>query len=107
MGVARNLLGSERYRFTSCRFGLLIGNTIRAGAEVQRYPALKIGQIKCTLSVSAIHRTNQNKQCIVLTDWQWLSVTKHPATRRKVTGKHSYFAYIWLRHRIVSLFSVR
>src|SRR4051794_7376416 len=107
MGMNRNLLRSKCYRLYSSRFCLLIGNTVTTSTEVQRNPALEIGQIKCTLPVSAIRRTDQLKQGFVLTNRQCLSITEHPANRRKVTGKHSYFAYIWLGHRIVSLFLLR
>ena len=53
-----NLLCGERYAFRSTSFSQLECLATEA-TRVQRYPALKIGQLKSTLSISAIRRTDQ------------------------------------------------
>jgi len=54
----RNALHSASFRQLEC--------LATEGTEVQRYPALKIGQRKSTLSISAVRRTDQLEQSLIL-----------------------------------------
>src|ERR1043165_7906098 len=97
-----DLLGSKCNRLRSTSFGqdeCAAGE----GARMDRYPALKIRQIKSVLSVSAVRRTDQLKQRFVFGNCHWRPVAEVPACRSKITGEHSDLTYIWLGHLTVSL----
>jgi hypothetical protein len=55
--VNRNLVGAQRNGFRSASFGQL-KRLATEGTHVQRYPALKIGQCKSTLTIPAVCRSD-------------------------------------------------
>jgi hypothetical protein len=90
--VDRDLLDCEGHLLYAGRFPHRVGSAIRSLSLVQWDPAAQIRQIKSLLTITAVCGPYQLKQNFVFRDWEGLSVTKHPAGRWKITGKHPNFA---------------
>src|SRR6185369_239069 len=103
--MIRYLLYRQRLLLCAGHFTNLIGRAVRTGAHVDWYAAGEIRQIESLLAVSAIGRSDQLKEHIVLRNGECLSFAEHPAVRSEVACEHSDFTDIWFWHFLPPLSS--
>ena len=93
--MSRDLASGQRNLLGATFFTHPVIAKPRSMSGMYRHPAPQVGQGESRAAIAAVHRTEDGKQGLMLTDGQQLSITKSPATWGEIASKKFDFSNEW------------